>query len=212
MLVDSVLASPLAADSTRDTFPLMPLARFVIKSGIQLCMSARGPVSGTEKCRKFRMALATEDAALRTLSMAPLIPEAILLTRSEPQDAAEFTTFITDCLALVKPFVIAVLMLLILPVIAESMLWNPLVTDVFRLVTVLLTEVFILVHAVDMLVFRLLTVLDTLDFSPFQAVVTLLAICGLTHRQSYKDVFAITLIKTLAVFLIIAIYYATGLV
>ncbi len=52
MLVDSVLASPLAADSTRDTFPLMPLAKFVMKSGIQLCMSAGDPVC-TKRDRKM---------------------------------------------------------------------------------------------------------------------------------------------------------------
>jgi len=40
------------------------------------------------------------------------------------------------------------------------------------------------------------------------AVITLLAVTGLTHRQSYKDVFAITVIKTLAVFVVIATYYA----
>ncbi|KAF1722105.1 GntP family permease [Pseudoxanthomonas wuyuanensis] len=42
------------------------------------------------------------------------------------------------------------------------------------------------------------------------AVITLLAVTGLTHRQSYKDIFAITVIKTLAVFVIIGIFYATG--
>ncbi len=35
------------------------------------------------------------------------------------------------------------------------------------------------------------------------AVITLLGICGLTHRQSYLDIFAITVVKTLTVFLII---------
>ncbi|HEY6641997.1 GntP family permease [Povalibacter sp.] len=44
------------------------------------------------------------------------------------------------------------------------------------------------------------------------AVITLLAVTGLTHRQAYKDIFAITCIKTLAVFVVIAIYYLTGLV
>ncbi len=44
------------------------------------------------------------------------------------------------------------------------------------------------------------------------AVITVLAVTGLTHRQSYKDVFAITVIKTLAVFFIIGVYYTTGLV
>lgn len=44
------------------------------------------------------------------------------------------------------------------------------------------------------------------------AVITLLAVTGLTHRQAYRDIFALTLIKTLAVFLVIAVFYATGLV
>ncbi|WP_454830364.1 GntP family permease [Pseudoxanthomonas wuyuanensis] len=42
------------------------------------------------------------------------------------------------------------------------------------------------------------------------AVITLLAVTGLTHRQSYKDIFAITVIKTMAVFVVIGIFYATG--
>ena len=42
------------------------------------------------------------------------------------------------------------------------------------------------------------------------AVITLLMVTGLTHRQAYKDIFAVTLIKTLAVFVVIGIYYATG--
>jgi H+/gluconate symporter-like permease len=37
-------------------------------------------------------------------------------------------------------------------------------------------------------------------------------VTGLTHRQAYKDIFAVTVIKTLAVFVVIAIFYATGLV
>ncbi len=52
--------------------------------------------------------------------------------------------------------------------------------------------------------------MDTLPHNG--AVITLLAVTGLTHRQSYKDIFAITCIKTLAVFAVIAIYYLTGLV
>ncbi|MFC5449609.1 GntP family permease [Paenibacillus aestuarii] len=42
--------------------------------------------------------------------------------------------------------------------------------------------------------------MDTLPHNG--AVITLLAITGLTHRQSYKDIFAITVIKTLTVFLL----------
>jgi H+/gluconate symporter-like permease len=52
--------------------------------------------------------------------------------------------------------------------------------------------------------------MDTLPHNG--AVITLLAVTGLTHRQSYKDIFAITCVKTLAVFVVIAVYYLTGLV
>lgn len=52
--------------------------------------------------------------------------------------------------------------------------------------------------------------MDTLPHNG--AVITLLAVTGLTHRQSYRDIFAVTIIKTLAVFFIIAIYTLTGLV
>jgi H+/gluconate symporter-like permease len=52
--------------------------------------------------------------------------------------------------------------------------------------------------------------MDTLPHNG--AVITLLAVTGLTHRQSYKDIFAITIIKTMAVFFIIALYYSTGLI
>jgi H+/gluconate symporter-like permease len=52
--------------------------------------------------------------------------------------------------------------------------------------------------------------MDTLPHNG--AVITLLAVTGLTHRQSYRDIFAITVIKTLAVFVVIALYYATGVV
>jgi len=48
--------------------------------------------------------------------------------------------------------------------------------------------------------------MDTLPHNG--AVITLLAVTGLSHRQSYKDIFAITVIKTLAVFVAIATYYA----
>jgi H+/gluconate symporter-like permease len=44
------------------------------------------------------------------------------------------------------------------------------------------------------------------------AVITLLAVTGLTHREAYGDIFAITLTKTAAVFFVILVYYTTGLV
>jgi H+/gluconate symporter-like permease len=52
--------------------------------------------------------------------------------------------------------------------------------------------------------------MDTLPHNG--AVITLLNVTGLTHRQSYKDIFAITTIKTSSVFVIILLYYLTGLV
>ena len=52
--------------------------------------------------------------------------------------------------------------------------------------------------------------MDTLPHNG--AVITLLAVTGLTHRQSYRDVFAVTCIKTAAVFVVISVYYLTGLV
>ncbi|MDR3566158.1 MAG: GntP family permease [Negativicutes bacterium] len=43
------------------------------------------------------------------------------------------------------------------------------------------------------------------------AVITLLAVCGLTHTQSYPDIFAMTCIKTSMVFIIIALHTLTGI-
>ena len=43
------------------------------------------------------------------------------------------------------------------------------------------------------------------------AVITLLAVCGLTHKQSYPDIGMITLIKTAGVFVVILLYTLTGL-
>jgi H+/gluconate symporter-like permease len=52
--------------------------------------------------------------------------------------------------------------------------------------------------------------MDTLPHNG--AVITLLAVTGLTHREAYRDIFAVTLIKTAAVFFVIGVYYALGLV
>ncbi|MFG1249957.1 GntP family permease [Xanthobacter flavus] len=51
--------------------------------------------------------------------------------------------------------------------------------------------------------------MDTLPHNG--AVITLLAVTGLSHRQAYGDIFAITLVKTAAVFFVIGFYYLTGL-
>ena len=52
--------------------------------------------------------------------------------------------------------------------------------------------------------------MDTLPHNG--AVITLLAVTGLTHKQSYKDIFAITVIKTIAVFVAIAAFTWFGIV
>ena len=52
--------------------------------------------------------------------------------------------------------------------------------------------------------------MDTLPHNG--AVITLLAVTGLTHKQSYKDIFAVTVIKTLAVFFVIALYTIFGII
>lgn len=51
--------------------------------------------------------------------------------------------------------------------------------------------------------------MDTLPHNG--AVITLLAVTGLTHRQAYADIFAVTLLKTAAVFVAIGLFYLTGL-
>ena len=51
--------------------------------------------------------------------------------------------------------------------------------------------------------------MDTLPHNG--AIITLLAITGLTHRQSYRDIFAITCIKTGAVFVVIVLAFRRGL-
>ena len=52
--------------------------------------------------------------------------------------------------------------------------------------------------------------MDTLPHNG--AVITLLAVTGLTHRQSYKDIFVMTGFKTAGVFFIILLYYLFGIV
>jgi H+/gluconate symporter-like permease len=51
--------------------------------------------------------------------------------------------------------------------------------------------------------------MDTLPHNG--AVITLLAVTGLTHKQAYRDVFAITLIKSAAVAVVIGVFYLTGI-
>ncbi|WP_437193602.1 GntP family permease [Planctomicrobium sp. SH527] len=52
--------------------------------------------------------------------------------------------------------------------------------------------------------------MDTLPHNG--AVITLLTVTGLTHRQAYRDIFVITCLKTIAVFVVIAVFAFTGIV
>src|SRR4029453_9211861 len=52
--------------------------------------------------------------------------------------------------------------------------------------------------------------MDTLPHNG--AIITLLAITGLTHRESYRDIFALTVLKTLAAFAVIVLYYTFRIV
>ncbi|MBK0095909.1 GntP family permease [Erwinia sp. S63] len=52
--------------------------------------------------------------------------------------------------------------------------------------------------------------MDTLPHNG--AVITLLAITGLTHKEAYGGIFAITIIKSLAVLFVIGVFYLTGIV
>jgi H+/gluconate symporter-like permease len=51
--------------------------------------------------------------------------------------------------------------------------------------------------------------MDTLPYNG--AVITLLAVTGLTHKVAYRDIFAITLVKTAAVVVAISVFYVTGI-
>lgn len=42
------------------------------------------------------------------------------------------------------------------------------------------------------------------------AIITLLAVCGLTHRESYPDIFAITILKVLMVVIALAFVAVFG--
>ncbi|SMC31464.1 GntP family permease [Sporomusa malonica] len=51
-----------------------------------------------------------------------------------------------------------------------------------------------------------------LDSMPHNgAVITILAVCGMTHKEAYPDMFSIVIIKTVAAFAVIAIHLATGI-
>lgn len=52
--------------------------------------------------------------------------------------------------------------------------------------------------------------MDTLPHNG--AIITLFIITGLTHKQSYKDIFALTLLKVAGAFFIIVLYYIFGMV
>ena len=52
--------------------------------------------------------------------------------------------------------------------------------------------------------------MDTLPHNG--AIITTLAICGLTHKESYKDIFGVTLLKFAMAFVAVFLYMLTGIV
>ena len=53
---------------------------------------------------------------------------------------------------------------------------------------------------------------ECIDTPPHSgALITLMAVCGLSHKESYYDVFILTLLKTSVAFICLAIYAVTGL-
>jgi len=52
--------------------------------------------------------------------------------------------------------------------------------------------------------------LDTMPHNG--AIITLLAVCGLTHKESYPDIFAMTCIKTTMAFVAVVLYLVFGIV
>lgn len=51
--------------------------------------------------------------------------------------------------------------------------------------------------------------MDTLPHNG--GIITVLAVCGLTHRESYKDIFALTMMKTGTAFMMVAFYLITNI-
>ena len=51
--------------------------------------------------------------------------------------------------------------------------------------------------------------MDTLPHNG--AIITLLIVTGLSHKQSYKDIFVMTIFKITGVFFIIGLYYLFGI-
>jgi len=57
----------------------------------------------------------------------------------------------------------------------------------------------------------LLAIMNTAHEVGYGAIITMLAVCGLTHKQFYLEVGAITCIKTTRVFVVILFYRLTGI-
>ena len=54
---------------------------------------------------------------------------------------------------------------------------------------------------------------ECIDTPPHSgALITLMAVCGLSHKESYYDVFVLTMLKTSVAFICLAIYAVTGII
>ena len=129
-----------------------------MKSGIQLSKSARGPSSGTEKCRKERILSATPLTASATALILLLMPLTILLMISAPHCTACEPRFLIKFTAALKPFSIVVFIAVILLDIAVFMLSQIEVTTVlmvFSTVKIVLLMLFQIFATVAKIVFRI---------------------------------------------------------
>ena len=106
-------AKLLTASFTTPALALMPSASPVMKSSIQDSKSARGPSSGTLKCKKERILSATPLTASETLLIQPLIPFTMPLMMSAPQENACDARFLMKFTAALKPLTIVSLIAVI---------------------------------------------------------------------------------------------------
>lgn len=170
--VESVVDRLFAAVSTRPTLLLMPSASPCMKSGIQLSKSARGPSSGTEKCRKERILSATLVTAEATLPIQDLIPFTIPLIISAPQENACPASPLIKDTALLKPVLMVEVIPLIVVETADFTLFQMVVTPVRMPFIAVDTADFAALNPVVTTDLMPLTTVLTADLMPFQTVVT----------------------------------------
>ena len=152
-------ATPDTADSTYFLLLSMPFASPCMKSGIQLSKSARGPSSGTEKCRKDLILFATPFTASATLLIQPLMPFTIPLIISAPHEKASDARFLMKLTAALNPLTIVVLIAVIFWDTADftfSQIFETVVLMAFITLDTVFLMLFQIFATVAKIVFRIL--------------------------------------------------------